>query len=262
MPEPCNFRNKSIAWWVLPKTNPSLVVAEDKTWVEEIVQYHSGNMPTKVSLYHKWSGAPIEELFQSVFLSLGAYLVWCAPFACLTHYIRGQIWEIRKEELLMDLWRMGLSQRNERARTDDRCSWKFVAVGPCSLVLDLAQDWARICYHCQDLQDEWISRLEDDLNRVRGPLLRSLEEKWWNPRRRPRRSCINHPESRIDCRWSHYRNSNSKDEGFLDAMVFYDGKNGIYGFTKNEVAVHASPPHFLQFVSHPCPRIRPRLRIA
>ena len=30
------------------------------------------------------------------------------------------------------------------------------------------------------------SRLEDDLNRVRGPLLRSLEEKWWNPRRRRR----------------------------------------------------------------------------
>jgi hypothetical protein len=56
------------------------------------------------------------------------------------------------------------------------------------------------------------SRLEDDLNRVRGPLLRSLEEKWWNPRRRPRRSCINHSKSGVDCGWSHYRNSNSKDE--------------------------------------------------
>jgi hypothetical protein len=39
---------------------------------------------------------------------------------------------------------------------------------------------------------------------------------------------------------------------FLDAMVFYDGKNGIYGY-KNEVAVHSFPPHFCMFVSHHVP---------
>jgi hypothetical protein len=70
------------------------------------------------------------------------------------------------------------------------------------------------------------SRLEDNLNRVRGPLLRSLEEKWWDSRRRPEDLASTIPRVALIVD-GHTKQIPTPKMSFLDAMVCYDGKDGI-----------------------------------
>ena len=92
------------------------------------------------------------------------------------------------------------------------------------------------------------TRLEDIMNRVRAPLLEVLQNKWWNPRRRPR-YLPNLPVPTagiiID---GHTTQICVPKLPFEQAKVYFDGKNHIYGL-KNEVAVSAHAPHYCLFVS-------------
>lgn len=92
------------------------------------------------------------------------------------------------------------------------------------------------------------SRLEDDLNRVRGPLHDALVEKWWANRRRPKRipgGVDQEVGLIID---GHTTEIATPKMTYQDAKVYYDGKNHIYGY-KNEIAVAIQPPHFCLFIS-------------
>lgn len=92
------------------------------------------------------------------------------------------------------------------------------------------------------------TRLEDALNRVRGPLAEVLQEKWWQRRIRPvyrANSIVPTAGLIID---GHTTQINIPKLPFEEGKRLFDGKNHIYGY-KNEVAVQSVKPFYCLFVS-------------
>lgn len=96
------------------------------------------------------------------------------------------------------------------------------------------------------------SRIEDNINRVRGHLIHTLSAKWWTNRRRPRFFDDNRFPMVGLIVDAHTIQICPPKMNHRDAKVYFDGKNRVYGF-KTEVAVMRQPPHYCLFVSDSVP---------
>ena len=94
-------------------------------------------------------------------------------------------------------------------------------------------------------------RLEDDLNRVRGPLLHSLEEKWWNPRRRPPREDLTSIIPRVGLIVDGHTTEIPTPKMRASLMQWCSMTARMeFMVLQKQVAIHASPPSFLHVCAH------------
>jgi hypothetical protein len=90
--------------------------------------------------------------------------------------------------------------------------------------------------------------VEDALNRVRVPLLETLESRWWAPRVRPQFNDGSVAPTAAIIIDGHTTQIGQPKLPYSEAKVYFDGKNWIYGY-KSEVAVSTAAPHYCLFTS-------------